>query len=247
MVTMRIAVYTLTRERLEYTKECFAALRTLAGHPFDHYIVDNGSLDGTVAWINDHYRPHWFWPLDENRGISRASNVALRAILSSQNRYDIIIKMDNDCMLRTEGLLAQIARIYRDDRTADKWALSPRVEGINRQPLRVHKATLAGHEIGATSIIGGLFHVLPAAVYRKYYDAGGYPATLPLAHGQDDHLCEWLRVNGYQKGYVEDLVVEHYEGTDGQAQRYPGYFERKWREEKMVPEVENLNYEGSRP
>lgn len=226
VVAMRIAVYSLTRERLEYTRSCFTALRDLAGHPFDHYIVDNGSLDGTHGWIENEYRPYWFWPLDMNYGISRGSNIALRAIMVHD--YDLVLKVDNDCMPRTEGILAEIARIYRDYPAAAKYALSPRVEGINRQPTRVTHAYLAGHQIGLTAIIGGLFHVLPAAMYREFYLQGGYDETLPLAKGQDDQLCEWLRMNGYRKGYIEDLCVEHHEGTDAQARRFPEYFRRKW-------------------
>jgi glycosyltransferase involved in cell wall biosynthesis len=226
---MRIAVYTLTRDRLRYTQECFASLRANAGHPYDHYVVDNGSTDGTHGWLVDDYKPHWIWPLDENAGISRASNIALRAVMVGN--YDLIVKMDNDCMVQREGILAEFARIYHDDPHAHRYALSPRVEGINRQPTRYRHQQVAGHSVGLTPIIGGLFHVLPVAMYRHYYTHGGYPETLPLAKGQDDHLCEWLRVNGYLKGYVEDLTVAHHETTDGQAARYPEYFERKWKEE----------------
>lgn len=242
---MKVALYTLTHDRCAYTIECFAALREKAGHPFDHYIVDNGSRDDTMHWLTTEYQPHWIWPLDENAGISRASNIALRAILA-QRHYDLVIKMDNDCLIRTDGILSELVRMYQGDATAAKWALSPRVEGINRQPVRVRTVKIAGKSVGQTGIIGGLFHVLPAAMYDEYYRAGGYPMDAPLARGQDDHLCEWLRQNGYHKGYVEDLIVEHHETTDGQARRYPDYFQRKWREESIVP-GENLNYEGSRP
>lgn len=48
---MNIAVYTLTRDRIEYTQRSFAALRENAGCEFVHVIVDNGSEDGTVDWI----------------------------------------------------------------------------------------------------------------------------------------------------------------------------------------------------
>jgi len=48
---MKIAIYTLTRDRLQYTQDCFSSLWQNAGMPFDHYIVDNGSEDGTVEWL----------------------------------------------------------------------------------------------------------------------------------------------------------------------------------------------------
>jgi glycosyltransferase involved in cell wall biosynthesis len=224
---VKIAVYTLTRDRCAYTAACFASLRENAGLPFDHYIVDNGSKDGTLLWLETEYKPKWVWPFDENRGISIGSNMALRAILVHE--YDLILKIDNDCLVTTPGILKTFAEIYASDE-AQRWALSPRVEGINRQPVRVRQHELAGHPIGVTAIIGGLFHVLPGALYREFYEAGGYPETLPRGWGQDDWVCDWLARNGYAKGYVEDVVVEHYLSTDGQFKDNESYLRRKWAE-----------------
>jgi len=233
---MRVAIYTLTRDRAEYTQRSFAALRERAGCEYDHFIWDNGSIDNTWKWLLTYFHGNSgvrLWQSADNLGISRASNCLLREILNHGN-YDLIVKMDNDCILQTPNLLAYIARIYETDPAAQRWALSPRVIGINRQPKRVGHVVLAGHPIGPTGVIGGLFHVLPAAMYREFLEDGGYDEKLPLAYGQDQQLCEWLRAHGYNKGYIEDLVVEHCEGTDVQAKRYPDYFARKWREEKAV-------------
>ena len=232
---MKISIFTITRERLQYSKDCAASLREKSGHDYDHYIVDNGSEDGTPEWLTNKYKPHWLSLLDENKGISVASNLALRAILSAPVQPDIILKVDNDAMVITPGILAEFARIYSECKEAERWVLSPRVEGINKQPRRVRQHTLAGHEIGVTPIVGGLFHVVPAPIYREFMAAGGYDETLPKAWGQDDQFCEWLRANKYHKGYVEDLVVEHYRGTTKQCEEMPAYFERKWKEEKERP------------
>lgn len=241
---MNIAIYTLTRDRLQYTKDCFAALREKAGIDpdcLDHYIIDNGSTDGSKDWIYCTYCNQWpkgTWvrgDLTENVGISAGSNMALKCIMvnSKFRDYGLIVKFDNDCMIQSPDILAEFARIYSECKEAERWVLSPRVEGINNQPRRVRQHTLAGHEIGVTAIVGGLFHVVPTPIYRKFMEAGGYDETLPKAWGQDDCFCDWLARNGYAKGYVEDLVVEHYETTTGQAKRWPAYFERKWKEEKI--------------
>lgn len=228
---MRIAVYTLTRDRLQYTKDCFESLRKNAGMPFDHYVFDNGSTDGTQSWLDmqwedgrvAHYKNNGV-----NIGISMASNLCLYEILKDD--YDLVCKMDNDCFVRTPNILPQICDVMK---AAGEWILSPRVEGINRQPKRSSNHEIAGHPIGKTCIVGGLFHVVPASVYRAYMEQGGFPEHLPKAKGQDDHFCHWFQtVHRGCCGYIEDLVVEHYESTDGQSKRYPQYFERKWREEE---------------
>ena len=227
---MKIAIYTLTRDRLQYTKDCFASLWENAGMPFDHYVFDNGSEDGTADWLTEN-ADRWKWRgwSAINRGISSGSNLCLDAILRQD--YSIVIKGDNDAFIRTPNILPQICDVMRE--AGESWILSPRVEGINKQPKRHQNTTLAGHPVGVTSIVGGLFHVVPAAVYRRYMEQGGYPESLPKAWGQDDAIAHWFKTtqNG-NCGYIEDLVVEHYETTDGQAKRYGSYFERKWREEK---------------
>lgn len=226
---MRIALYTLTRDRVEYTEHCFEVLHQKAGVPFDHYIVDNGSQDHTPAYLRRYKEAKWKLMLPENRGISAASNLALDEILRHFPTYDLIVKMDNDCEVVSENILGQMVEIYSDRRAFGPMRiLSPRVEGINKQPTRHRHITLGGRRIGLTSIVGGLFHVVPRAVYARYR----YPTSLPLAKGQDDHFCEWAHKNGAEMGYVEGLVVNHYETTFGQAARYPEYFDRKWREEK---------------
>jgi GT2 family glycosyltransferase len=42
---------TLTRERLDYTKHCFRSLKENAGCVYDHYVLDQGSTDGTPEWL----------------------------------------------------------------------------------------------------------------------------------------------------------------------------------------------------
>jgi GT2 family glycosyltransferase len=231
---MKIAIYTLTRDRLEYTKHCFKSLSKNAGRDYDHYVIDNGSTDGTAEWLKNQPtsdRGGCLFKailLPENIGISAGSNMALDEILKSD--YDIIIKMDNDCEVWTKNILDHVSLLVDAMRQAKmKMILSPRVEGINKQPNRVKTFEFLNYDIGVTGIVGGLFHIVPAEIYAQYR----YPLELPKAWGQDDDFCEWARQRSIKKGYIENLVVNHYETTVGQAARFPEYFERKWKEEKV--------------
>lgn len=223
---MKIAIYTLTRERLDYTKYCFQTLREKASYPYDHFIIDNGSQDGTVEWLKENssmfkhieYNP-------ENLGISIASNQALDVI---GNNYDIIIKFDNDCEVVSEGVLKSIVDIYDAIGLSEKYMLSPKVEGIGNIIPRFRSALIGGYEIGFTHMVGGLFHILPAWLYQGYR----YKTFLPKASLQDGSICHWMRKEGVQIGYIESLVVNHYETTAGQIKKYPDYFVRKEQEEK---------------
>ena len=227
---MRVAIYSLTRDRLAFTHHCFETLRQRAGYPFDHFVLDNGSEDGTQEWLKAEHALGRFKEillLDENVGISHGSNLMLDAI-QRHAPYGLICKVDNDAEIVTADILAHLIKCFEDQRRfASRLALSPRVEGIRNQPQRLRVEGRGGYRIGVTGIIGGLFHAAPWEVYREYR----YPETLPLAKGQDDAFCGWLTEHGVLIGYVEDLVVNHYLGTDEQAKIFPGYFTRKWKEE----------------
>lgn len=236
---MRIAIYTLTRERLEYTQRTFKSLETFAGVEYDHLVIDNGSQDGTLDWLrsngfSDSAGTRRFVPLPENAGISKASNLA-RSLLLRNNLYDLVIKLDNDCDIKTPGILASFVELYRGNAGGvdfSRYVLGPAVQGLSRPPKLGNELVWGRFALHARAIVGGIFRVVPATVYEAYPD---YPEDLPKAWGQDDDFCEWCRVNGYPKYQVDNLVVEHMDTTVGQSQKYPSYFERKWREEKERP------------
>lgn len=234
---MKIAVYSLTRDRLDYSKICFASLQEKAGVEFDHYVLDNNSTDGTKDWLLNQYnynhdKSYLNYYADSNLGISKASNKLLDIIFKSDKNYDLICKVDNDALIISDNILGQISEIYRDMLPYScKFVLSPRVEGIVNQPRRIRDFNISGRRIGQVGIVGGLFHCVPAEVYKEYR----YPENLPLAKGQDDHFCDWFNKRGGAIGYIEGLIVEHYEGTNKQAERYPDYFKRKFEEENLIP------------
>jgi len=237
---MRVFIYTLTRDRLEYTQRSFESLRQNAGYPYEHIVVDNGSTDGTVDWlaeqIADGSVSPWSIFLHRNEGISAASNRVLEFIADHPllRQPDLIVKMDNDCLIKTPDLLRRVVDCYEElakKPLGPTFLLSPVVIGINNQPAVGRLVGAGTYTIKLTAIVGGLFHVVPAAKYLEFR----YPSNLPLARGQDDAVCRWWKGKGGEVGYIDPLIVEHMDGTDAQAEKYPEYFKRKYVEEKQLP------------
>lgn len=219
----RIAIFTLTWERKEYTEVCFDTLYNTTKQPFDHYIVDNGSQDGTVEYLKTLKNPHGKVHLilnKDNKGIAIASNQAINAM---NDNYDIIIKSDNDAYYKSDGWLETMVKIWRCNKMI---ALSCYIEGLRDNPggaQRLMYGELKGEQIGVTRHLGGICHFVDARAYKNWrWDEG---ATLHFM--SDLVFSNYLLSIGYGMGYLENWFCEHKDGTAGQEVKYKDYFERR--------------------
>jgi glycosyltransferase involved in cell wall biosynthesis len=224
----KIAIFTLTHDRLDYTKRCFESLHKTAGYAFDHFVVDNGSKDYTASWIFEYANQHkndFFMdllPNPDNHGISKASNEAIDMI-NEHGEYDIIVKVDNDCLFLTDGWLAKMVEIWKVNHMI---AMSCYVQGLKDNPggsPRIAYGNIKDEVMGMTKHLGGICHFVDAKAYNTFrWDEDD---TL---HGVQDLIFSHHLLNtGYQMGYLENYYCEHMDGTEGQHKRYPDYFERR--------------------
>lgn len=228
----KVAIYTLTYDRLKYTKASFASLYRTAGYPFDHFVVDNGSTDGTIKWLEK----DWDNPLGKmnfrlngsNHGISRASNEALEDIGKG---YDIVMKVDNDAVFQTEGWLKRMVDLYKSNH---RIVLSCYITGLKDNPGGAQRngfGMLKGELIGMTRHLGGITHFVSADAYKEFR----WPDDDMLHGFQDLYFSNYLLSQGYQMGYMENYYCSHGPmGTEGQYEDYKDYFERRKKEKTVA-------------
>lgn len=213
---MRVAVLSLTRDRLSYSRHCFGTLREFAGCDYDHYVLDNASEDGTVEWLAEQDDITSVF-LTENIGIARGLNLLTDEL---PHEYDVIVHFDNDCELTQPNTIRDVASLVHETGAI----LSPRILGLQNPPATLRKVQHNGEIILETAQIGGICLTAPGWLFDEYR----YPDTLPLWGMEDAHVCAWFREHrGGTVGYVERLEAWHYETTAGQRERFPAYFERK--------------------
>ena len=223
---MNVAVLTLTRDRLDYTRHCFAALAANAGCDYDHYVLDQGSSDGTAEWLHETANLGTYKLVDGNVGICRGLNLMLAELVDAA-AYDVIVRFDNDCEVTQSGTLRTVATVALEYDAI----VAPRVNGLLHPPPTIGLAQAGDHVIEETGILGGVFMAIPARLFTE--EGFRYDERHPAWTG-DEAIVPWWRARGGTAGYLRGWAVNHYETTAGQRARHPDYWARRDREMGLV-------------
>ena len=228
----RVAIFSLTYDRLNTTKASFESLYKTAGKAFDHFIYDNGSSDGTQKYLKTLKNPNgniWVEYSPDNKGISIASNACVKKI--QEGKYDIIVKSDSDAIYQTDGWLAKMCEMWRSNH---KIAFSCYISGLRDNPggsMRFAYGTIKNELVGMSRHLGGINHFVDVHAYEGFK----WPEDDTLHGMQDLFFSNFLTSRGYQMGYLENYYCNH--GIGGTAQQeldYPSYFARRKLEKTIV-------------
>lgn len=231
----QVLIYTLSWDRLEYTKRCIRAIRKKTKYPYRHLILDQGSKDGTKDWLM--LQPDILITIrDTNIGISAAMN----HIHTLYSNYDYYVKLDNDAEVLTDGWLTKMVNAQEDPRKHREMILSPYVKGLVAHKGGVgrgipdnHPQAFDKYNVRYAPNLGGICLMYNNRIWE---DFGGYPDNRPKHYANDFELTgKWQELNFYN-GYVEDIFVLHMDGTLGQQKKYPEYFDRPDHTGKLNPE-----------
>lgn len=229
----RVAMYSLTYDRLQYTKESFKSIRETAGYDFDHYIVDNGSKDGTRQYLLEYQIQYpdrvTLMFNEENKGIAIASNQILECIKENNKGFAIIGKIDNDAYCKTHGWLKKIVDIWKKNH---RMVLSCYIQGLKDSPggaPRLAWGNIDNELVGITQHLGGICCFSSADIRLSFVQDD--KATL---HYFDDLMfSKKCQENNYTMAYLENYYISHGpSGTEAQESEQAEYFERRKEEKK---------------
>lgn len=225
---LEVAIFTLTLDRLDYTKRMYQNMKETVGYKFDWYPIDQHSTDGTIEWLKelsekeDNVFPTF---LEKNIGVADGWMKGID-IIRKTNKYDIVIKHDNDALEITYNWLATMIDIFERNKGL---VLSPTVEGLEGTPGGVLRRRMDGyspylaindHMLGIVPNLGGIVF----ASYLSMYDGFKFPDKLP--GNKDYFLSMTVKRLGFSLFYLEEFSVQHMDGTAGQIRKYPEYFKK---------------------
>lgn len=226
----KVAIFTMTYDRLEYTKRMWHSMHESASYPFDWYVLDQGSSDDTPAWLDELAKEHknvFVHKAVENMGITKGSNLLLDKI--AEGDYQIVIKIDNDCEFMTVHWLSSLVDLWKRNHMI---YVSPYPEGLVHHPgggPRVGYSSIGPYPLEVTTHIGGLCAFIDARAYKDFR------WTDQFKHGdQDSEASMAFRGMSYMPCYMPIHRVFHMDTTQGQYEKFPEYFERRKKEKTEV-------------
>ena len=200
---MRYTVVIPVLNELRYTEQCARSLLD-HGTPADAILViDNGSSDGTPAWLAAH---------PEIRSVRNAVNLGCGgawtqgALLAQTAGSDWTVLLNNDVLVSDGAIGAMLAAADRHSLDVVSPALA---EGALDYDFEAHSAAFVTAMAG--TLRPGWFHGVCFAVRRTVFEAIGFPDTDRRLGGREDveYLVRCKR-NGIPVGTVGDALLHHF-------------------------------------
>lgn len=110
----KVIIIILTWNNKDDTIECLGSVRSLAYPNFDIVLVDNGSTDGSVAYIGARYPDVTIIANEKNLGFAAGNNVGITYALTKGVEYVLIL--NNDTIVEPGFLHALMEVAERDPR-----------------------------------------------------------------------------------------------------------------------------------
>lgn len=88
-----ISVITVNFNGRHHLKRCLPSLLATTDREFEVIVVDNGSTDGSIEWLNDFYPQVRVLPLGSNRGFGEANRFGVEAARGS---YIALVNNDTE-------------------------------------------------------------------------------------------------------------------------------------------------------
>jgi GT2 family glycosyltransferase len=218
----RVTVIILNWNGREHLAACLPTLYAQTFTDFGVIVVDNGSTDGSVAWLQTSYPQVQLIQNSTNLGFAAANN---QAICASQSEF--VALLNNDTRLDPHWLAALVTAITANPQVgmcACKMLLADRPTVIDSAGIAIDRAGIAW---GLTSEpTGEIFGASGGAVlYRRAMleEIGLFDEDF-FAYLEDVDLAWRAQWAGWQALYVPTAVVLH--AHSATSQRIPHFKSR---------------------
>lgn len=213
---MKILVIIVTYNAMQWAERCFDNLRNSTVKP-DVFVVDNGSTDGTQAYIQEHYPEVIFQQSKVNLGFGKANNLGLQYALDNGYDYVYLLNQDAWVMEDTFEKLNEISKRNPEYGILSPFQMNEDVVNIDNSFFNI--ASLSGkiNEImsdfnsGNNDNIYSVPYIMAAHWFvtaKCLKSVGGFSPCFPH-YGEDNNYANRTLYKGFKIGIVPSLRVVH--------------------------------------
>jgi GT2 family glycosyltransferase/Flp pilus assembly protein TadD len=212
-----VSIVILTWNQLSFTKECLASIERHTPEPHEIILVDNGSSDGTVAWLREIVGTRENYSLvenSENLGFSKGCNQGIKAANGSY-----ILLLNNDTIVTPGWLSGLLECLHSSPDVGIVGPMTNSISGIQMAPVvgyaditgldgyaREFRDTYRGRRIPLRRIVG--FCML---FRRELVDRIGFlDERFGSGNFEDDDYCLRAALEGYRNLVAGDVFIHHH-------------------------------------
>jgi GT2 family glycosyltransferase len=141
---LKVAVLVINYNGKHYLRECLESLKNQTYSNYDVYVVDNGSVDGSVEYVKGYFPWVKIIAFKENLGFAKAYNEAIKIVDA-----DLIALLNNDTQVDRRWLQELVSAILEDELIA----------AVGSKILLYDNPQLLNHAGAKITPIGGGFDI----------------------------------------------------------------------------------------
>lgn len=212
------SIIILCFNQIAYTRQCLQSIEKYTSVPHELILVDNGSTDGTRAFLEEYARGHIACTLilnKDNRGYAGGNN---QGITAAKGEY--VLLLNNDVIVTQGWLKRLIAHIESDADIGMAGPVSNSVSG----PQQIEHVTYGENLIKMQQFAqdyskinaGRIRNVLRLVgfcllIKRNVLNIiGGLDEAYITGNFEDDDLCLRSLIAGYKNIFAHDVFIHHF-------------------------------------
>lgn len=210
----------VTYNGMKWVDKCVGCLDAVSlSH--EVYVVDNGSTDGTQAYIKEHYPKTIFVQSEKNLGFGKANNLGLEYAL--KHGFDYVYLLNQDAWV-FPGTVEKLVEVQQ--KHTEYGILSPMQMQANKKGLDGNFAQITCSYKSNQQLISDLYLGNVKDIYDVYFamaahwlisrdcleKVGGFSPSFPH-YGEDDNFINRAKYHGYNVGIVPSSQAVHDRGS----------------------------------
>ncbi len=246
----RVSIVMLTYNALDYTKKAVDSILQHTNLPYEFILVDNGSKDGTVAYLKKLQKEQKHVKVifnKKNKGFAAGNNQGAQ---QAQGQY--LLFLNNDVLVADGWLEDLLKAIEKDANIGMVGPLTNSISGLQRiaqvpytdedgfYRFAAQVRTLNKDKITPRRRIAGFCLLMPR---QLFFDLNGFDESFGTGNFEDDDLCIRTRQKGLAIMVHEGVFIHHYGSQTFKANNIPYNQSLKNKAKIFFKKHPNVDYE----